>query len=70
MKNNETLTKGIIDHNMNYHMSETRDRFLLRPIILKYIYTSRNFLHKVFIGIASYLDVFSEIIGLSNAKIM
>jgi len=35
MKNNETLTKGIIDHNMNYRVSETRDCFLLGPTILR-----------------------------------
>lgn len=44
MKNNETLTKGIIDHNMNYRVSGTHDYFLLpTPIIFEraFIYMSR-----------------------------
>lgn len=34
MKNNKTLTKGIIDHNVSYRVSGTRGYFLPTPIII------------------------------------
>lgn len=75
MKNNETLTKGIIDHNVNYRVSGTRGYFLLpRQLYLKgHSYVLKLYQLNIYVTIfyancTIFINI-SEIINLSRSVI-